>query len=111
MGPEMIRADGVSATAMAEAILTHMPLDTFVPESAWRMEVVGDPTAVPEVCKEFQTDRFGACRRFRHFDARALCLLRALAQGCLHRRDHGVPALRQPDSEEGRRPPEEVYWG
>jgi L-fucose mutarotase len=53
MGPEMIRADGVTATAMAEAILTHMPLDTFVPESAWRMEVVGDPTAVPEVCKEF----------------------------------------------------------
>jgi L-fucose mutarotase len=43
-GPEVIRADGVSATDMAEAILAHMPLDTFVPESAWRMEVVGDPT-------------------------------------------------------------------
>jgi len=54
MGPEMIRADGVSATEMAEAILTHFPLDTFVPESAWRMEVVGDPGAVPDVCVEFQ---------------------------------------------------------
>ena len=54
MGPEVIRADGVSAVAMAEAILTHMPLDTFVPEAAWRMEVVGDPTAVPEICLEFQ---------------------------------------------------------
>jgi L-fucose mutarotase len=54
MGPEMIRADGVSATDMAEAILTHMPLDTFVPETAWRMEVVGDPQAVPDVCSEFQ---------------------------------------------------------
>ncbi|MBX4909062.1 MULTISPECIES: RbsD/FucU domain-containing protein [Rhizobium] len=54
MGPPVIRADGVSATAMAEAILTHMPLDTFVPETAWRMEVVGDPQAVPEVCAEFQ---------------------------------------------------------
>lgn len=54
MGPEVIRADGVSATAMAEAILTHMPLDTFVPQAAWRMEVVGDPEAVPEVCAEFQ---------------------------------------------------------
>jgi L-fucose mutarotase len=54
MGPEMIRADGVSATDMAEAILTHMPLDTFVPETAWRMEVVGDPQAVPQVCAEFQ---------------------------------------------------------
>lgn len=55
MGPQMIRADGVSATAMAEAILTHMPLDTFVPETAWRMQVVGDPLVVPEVCTEFQT--------------------------------------------------------
>jgi L-fucose mutarotase len=54
MGPDVIRADGVSATAMAEAILMHMPLDTFVPQSAWRMEVVGDPKAVPEVCAEFQ---------------------------------------------------------
>ncbi|WP_454848062.1 RbsD/FucU family protein [Rhizobium binxianense] len=54
MGPRVIRADGVSATAMAEAILTHMPLDTFVPEAAWRMEVVGDPDAEPEVCTEFQ---------------------------------------------------------
>jgi L-fucose mutarotase len=31
-----------------------MPLDTFVPEAAWRMEVVGDPDAMPEVCAEFQ---------------------------------------------------------
>lgn len=54
MGPEVIRADGVSATDMAEAILTHFPLDTFVPETAWRMEVVGDPTAVPDVCAELQ---------------------------------------------------------
>jgi len=54
LGPDVIRADGVGATDMAEAILTHMPLDTFVPETAWRMEVVGDPQAMPEVCTEFQ---------------------------------------------------------
>jgi len=54
MGPTVIRADGVDAVAMTEAILAHMPLDTFVPESAWRMEVVGDPAAVPEVCAAFQ---------------------------------------------------------
>jgi L-fucose mutarotase len=54
MGPDVIRADGVTATEMAEAILTHMPLDTFVAETAWRMEVVGDPGAVPDVCAEFQ---------------------------------------------------------
>ncbi|MFC3073910.1 RbsD/FucU family protein [Shinella pollutisoli] len=54
MGPKVVRADGVDAVAMTEAILAHMPLDTFVPEAAWRMEVVGDPTAVPEVCATFQ---------------------------------------------------------
>ena len=54
MGPKVVRADGVDALAMTEAILAHMPLDTFVPEAAWRMEVVGDPGAVPEVCAEFQ---------------------------------------------------------
>lgn len=54
LGPKVIRADGVTATDMAEAILTHMPLDTFVPQTAWRMQVVGDPDACPEVCAEFQ---------------------------------------------------------
>lgn len=54
MGPEVIRADGVDALAMTEAVLLHMPLDTFVPQSAWRMQVVGDPDAVPPVCVEFQ---------------------------------------------------------
>ena len=54
LGPRVVRADGVDAVAMAEAILTHMPLDTFVPKAAWRMEVVGDPGAVPEVCATFQ---------------------------------------------------------
>ena len=54
LGPKVIRADGVDAVSITEAILAHMPLDTFVPEAAWRMEVVGDPDAVPEVCATFQ---------------------------------------------------------
>ncbi len=55
MGPKVVRADGVDALGIAEAILAHMPLDTFVPQCAWRMEVVEDPTAVPEVCAQFQS--------------------------------------------------------
>lgn len=54
LGPKVIRADGVDAVAITEAILTHMPLDTFVPDAAWRMEVVGDLAAVPEICATFQ---------------------------------------------------------
>jgi len=54
VGPRGIRADGVDAVAMTGAVLAHMPLDTFVPQAAWRMEVVGDPAAVPEICATFQ---------------------------------------------------------
>jgi L-fucose mutarotase len=35
-------------------VLSVMPLDDFVDEACARMEVVGDPAAVPEVCHEFQ---------------------------------------------------------
>ncbi|WEZ85059.1 RbsD/FucU domain-containing protein [Rhizobium sp. 32-5/1] len=55
MGPTVVRADGIGAPSILEAILAHMPLDTFVDEAAWRMEVVGDPTAVPAVCVKFQS--------------------------------------------------------
>ena len=54
MGPKVIRADGIGAVDILEAILAHMPLDQFVEQAAWRMQVVGDPDAVPEVCSEFQ---------------------------------------------------------
>lgn len=54
MGPPVIRADGVGAVEILEAILAHMPLDQFVDDAAWRMQVVGDPHAVPEICAEFQ---------------------------------------------------------
>jgi L-fucose mutarotase len=54
MGRRLVRMDGVSATRALEAILSVMPLDDFVDEPCARMEVVGDPDAVPEVCKAFQ---------------------------------------------------------
>jgi L-fucose mutarotase len=37
-----------------EAILSVLPLDTFVDDFAGRMEVVGDPSAVPPVQAEVQ---------------------------------------------------------
>ena len=50
----LIRMDGVSATDMLDAILSVMPLDTFVDNPAYRMEVVGDPDQIPDICVEFQ---------------------------------------------------------
>ncbi|MFT6168031.1 MAG: L-fucose mutarotase [Celeribacter sp.] len=49
------RLDGLSATAVLEAILTVMPLDNFVPNPVHVMQVVSDPTTVPPIVAEFQT--------------------------------------------------------
>lgn len=38
----------------AQAILSVMPLDTYVPDFAMRMEVVGDPVTVPPAQAEVQ---------------------------------------------------------
>ena len=53
--PICIRADGSDASAILRAVLSVMPLDTFVPDPALVMQVVGDPTAIPEVVKDFQS--------------------------------------------------------
>ena len=46
--------NGVSAARAVEAVLSVMPLDSFVPDPALRMEVTGDPLAVPPVQQEVQ---------------------------------------------------------
>ena len=54
IGPGCIRADGSSASDMLRAVLSVMPLDTFVPDPALTMQVVGDPEAVPAAVTDFQ---------------------------------------------------------
>lgn len=54
LGPRCLRADGSSATEMLRAVLSVLPLDSFVPDPVQAMEVVGDPAAVPEVVAAFQ---------------------------------------------------------
>lgn len=44
------------AARVARAVLSLYPLDTFVDDAAARMEVVGDPAAVPEVQREVQAE-------------------------------------------------------
>jgi len=45
---------GVSSARAVEAVLSVMPLDSFVPDPAMRMEVVGEPHTVPPVQREVQ---------------------------------------------------------
>jgi L-fucose mutarotase len=51
---ELLRIDNVSTARAIEAILSIMPLDTFVDDAAMRMEIVGQPQEVPPVQREVQ---------------------------------------------------------
>ena len=49
----LLRIDA-SAAAVVEAVLSLMPIDTFVDDAAARMEVVGEPTTILPVMDEVQ---------------------------------------------------------
>lgn len=51
---KLLRIDSVSAPRATEAILSVMPLDTFIDDAAKRMEVVGSPNNIPVVQSEVQ---------------------------------------------------------
>jgi len=52
----LLRIDGVTTAEATRAILSVMPLDTFIDDAAMRMEIVGNPTEVPAVQKEVQAE-------------------------------------------------------
>jgi L-fucose mutarotase len=52
-GPPVIRLDGLLATDVADAVLSLMPLDTFVDEQAFAMEVVDNPKKREQTHKDF----------------------------------------------------------
>lgn len=53
-GKELVRYDGLSATQILELVLSVMPLDTFVEEPVYTMQVVGNPTEILPFHKEGQ---------------------------------------------------------
>jgi L-fucose mutarotase len=50
----LLRIDNVSAARAIAAVLSVLPLDTFVDDAAIRMEIVGKPNETPPVQKEVQ---------------------------------------------------------
>jgi L-fucose mutarotase len=50
----LVRLDGLDAPRVLRAVLSVMPLDSFVDDPALSMAVVGDPDAVPPVVALFQ---------------------------------------------------------
>jgi L-fucose mutarotase len=51
---ELLRIDNVSAARAVQAVLSVLPLDTFIDDAAVRMEIVGQPGEVPPVQQEVQ---------------------------------------------------------
>ncbi len=53
---DLLRMENLTAAEAVRAVLSVMPLDTFVDDFAARMEFVGDPGAVPPVQVEVQSE-------------------------------------------------------
>ena len=49
----LVRMPGVNASAVLEAVLSVLPLDDFVAQAAFTMQVVGDTDATPPAVKDF----------------------------------------------------------
>ena len=54
VGPQCVRMDGISATDVLEAVLTLLPLDSFVEANAHVMRPVDGPEDLPPIAGEFQ---------------------------------------------------------
>ncbi|GLR86331.1 RbsD/FucU family protein [Bradyrhizobium iriomotense] len=52
----LLRIDNVSASRAARAILSVLPLDSFVDKPASRMQVVDQPNEIPQVQREVQAE-------------------------------------------------------
>ncbi|RIX98210.1 ribose ABC transporter [Aureimonas flava] len=53
---KLLRIDNVPAPRAVAAILSVLPLDTFVDDAAMRMEIVGQPGELPDVQREVQAE-------------------------------------------------------
>lgn len=82
----LLRIDNVTAARAAKAILSVMPLDSFVEKPALRMEVVDKPDEIPAVQAEVQKEidaaegrswPMGGIERFAFYDLarKAYCVV------------------------------------
>jgi L-fucose mutarotase len=60
---KVVRMDNLSAPAAIKAVLTVLPLDTFIDHPVERMEVVGDATKVLPIAAEVQAEVTAAFKR------------------------------------------------
>ena len=102
---EPIPLAGVNAARAVEAILSVMPLDTFVPDPACRMEIVGDADTMPPVQREVQqaVDR-AASKHVPLLGIERFAFLRARQERLRHCANWRTSLLRLLHLQEGRGP-------
>jgi L-fucose mutarotase len=97
----LLRIDNVTAARAARAVLSVMPLDSFVDAPAARMEVVGKPSEIPPVQREVQAEidaaegrpwSMGSVERFAFYE-RARSAYAVIATG--ERRFYGCFILKK----------------
>jgi L-fucose mutarotase len=60
---KLLRMENVTAARAVRAVLSLMPLDSFVEQPVERMEIVGSPAELPPVQQEVQAEIDEAARR------------------------------------------------
>ncbi len=100
---ELLRIDNVTAAKAIEAVLSVMPLDTFVDDAAIRMEIVGQPQEVPPVQHEVQAaiDRAEG-RSWPLVGVERHAFYEKAKAGLLRDRDRRAPLLRLLPVQQGR---------
>ena len=107
---ELLRIDAPAAR-VARAVLSVMPLDTFVDDAATRMEVVGAPDEIPDVQREVQAEIDAAeGREWPMIVDRALLVLRPRAAGLCRHPDARAAVLRLLRVPQGRDRPGGLRW-
>lgn len=82
----LVRLDNVTLARAVRAVLSVMPLDTFVDKPARRMEIIGKPDEIPPVLTEVQREidaaegrslPMGSIERFAFYEAakKTYCLV------------------------------------
>jgi L-fucose mutarotase len=83
---KLLRIDNATAARATRAVLSVMPLDSFVEHPALRMEIVGKPNEIPPVQAEVQAEvdkaegrswPMGSIERFAFYDLarKAYCVI------------------------------------
>ncbi len=82
----LLRIDGVTAARAVKAVLSVMPLDSYIDDAAMRMEIIGAPDEIPPVQQEVQAVidaaegkswPMGAIERFQFYERakKAYCVI------------------------------------